>query len=139
MRMISLDIGSKRIGVAVSDALCIIAQPLTTILRSTFEDEIETVKKYVEDYDVDKIVVGVPYSLNGAIGPQGKLTLDYIEKLRDGLQAPIVEWDERFTTSIAEKALKSANLSRAKRKKMIDKVSATLILQSYLEYLSGKG
>ena len=139
MRMISLDIGSKRIGVAVSDALCIIAQPLTTILRSTFEDEIETVKKYVEDYDVDKIVVGVPYSLNGAIGPHVKLTLYYIQKLRYGQQAPIVEWYERFTTSIAEKALKSANLSRAKRKKMIDKVSATLILQSYLEYLSGKG
>ncbi|MDO8886742.1 Holliday junction resolvase RuvX [Candidatus Oleimmundimicrobium sp.] len=133
MRIIGLDIGSKRIGVAVSDALCVIAQPLTTVLRSTFEDEIKIIKKYIEDYDVDKVVVGVPYSLSGEIGPQGKLTLDYIEKLQSELQIPVIECDERFTTYIAKKTLILANMRRAERKKVIDKVSAVLILQSYLD------
>jgi len=138
MRKVGLDIGLKRIGVALSDPLFISAQPLITIIRSNFKDEVKAIKEIIKEHDVEEVIVGVPYSLNGTLGPQGKLTLDYIAKLRNELKIPVTEWDERFTTSLAEKPLLLAKLNRDERKKVIDKVAAAIILQSYLENLREK-
>ncbi|HDP69358.1 MAG TPA: Holliday junction resolvase RuvX [Actinobacteria bacterium] len=139
MRKIGLDVGSRRTGVALSDALCVTAQPFTTIYRSNFDDEVKTLRKLIEDHNVNEVIVGIPYSLNGTVGPQAQLVIDYIAKLRDNLNIPVLEWDERLTTVLAERSLASANLSHNKKKKLVDKVAAALILQSYLDSVQKKG
>ncbi len=129
MRIMGLDVGEKRIGVAVSDSLGYTAQGISTIKRENTEE----LKKIVSDYDIGEIVVGLPKNMDGSIGEQGKKVLDFIEKLKQEIDLPMITWDERLTTKEAEGVLLKADLSRAKRKKVIDKLAAVLILQSYLD------
>ena len=129
MRIMGLDVGEKRIGVAVSDSLGYIAQGISVIKRENTEE----LKKIVSDYDIEKIVVGMPKDTDGSIGRQGKKVLAFIECLKQEIDLPILSWDERFTTREAERVLLKADLSRAKRKKVIDKLAAALILQNYLD------
>ncbi len=129
MRIMGLDVGEKRIGVAVSDPLGYTAQGVSTIKRENAEE----LKKIVSDYNIAKIVVGLPKNMNGSIGEQGKKVLDFIEELKKKINLPILTWDERLTTKEAEGVLLRADLSRAKRKKVIDKLAAVLILQGYLD------
>ncbi len=129
MRIMGLDAGEKRIGVAVSDPLGYIAQGISIIKR----ENIKELKKTVSDYNIEKIVVGLPKNMDGSIGEQGKKVLDFIEELKKEINLPILTWDERLTTKEAERVLLRADLSRAKRKKVIDKLAAVLILQSYLD------
>jgi len=129
MRIMGLDIGEKRIGVAVSDPLGYTAQGISTIKR----EDVVDLKKIVSDYNIEKIVVGFPKNMDGSIGEQGKKVLDFIEELKKEINLPILTWDERLTTKEAEGVLLKANLSRAKRKRVIDKLAAALILQGYLD------
>jgi putative Holliday junction resolvase len=130
MRILGLDIGDKRIGVAVSDGLGLTAQGLTTVQR---ENCIDALRDLIKEYEVESIVVGIPKMLNGSIGIQSEKVLQYADELRKALSVPISLWDERLSTVSAEKVLVQANMSRKKRKGVRDKVSAVLILQNYLD------
>lgn len=130
MRILGLDIGDKRIGIAVSDGLGLTAQGLTTVQR---ENCIEALRDLIREYEVESIIVGIPKMLNGSIGIQGEKVLRFVDELRKALSVPISLWDERLSTVSAEKVLVEANMSRKKRKGVRDKVSAVLILQNYLD------
>jgi putative Holliday junction resolvase len=132
MRIMGLDVGDKYIGVAVSDALGITAQGIKTINRGNCVDAL---KRIIKEYEVGSIVVGVPKMLDGTVGIQGKKVLKFVEELKTAISLPIILWDERLSTVTAEKVLIEANLRRKKRKGLRDKVSATVILQNYLDSL----
>ncbi|WP_029453355.1 Holliday junction resolvase RuvX [Clostridium algidicarnis] len=136
MRILGLDMGTKTIGVAISDPLGYTAQGITTIRRKNKKSDLEELRTICEEYGVETIVVGLPKNMNGSIGPQGESILSFTEHIKKALNLPIEMWDERLTTVAAEKAMLEADLSRAKRKKIIDKVAATYILQGYLDRIS---
>ncbi|SHJ49779.1 Holliday junction resolvase RuvX [Paramaledivibacter caminithermalis] len=133
MRLMGLDVGDKTIGVAVSDLLGLTAQGLETINRTGNKAAINRLRKIISEKEVKKIVVGLPKNMNGTLGPQGKKVLSFVEKLKNKVDIEIVLWDERLTTVAAERMLISADVSRKKRKKVIDKVAAVYILQGYLD------
>ena len=136
MRILGLDVGSKTIGVAVSDPLGFTAQGLTTIKRTNKEKDIEEVKKFCDEYNVEVIVIGLPKNMNGTIGPSGEITMAFGELIKQKLNIEIKFWDERLTTVAAHKAMLEADLSRNKRKKLVDKIASTYILQGYLDMIS---
>lgn len=136
MRILGLDIGSKTIGVAISDPLGWTAQGITTIKRKNFTADVEEVKKIYDQYEVETIVAGMPKNMNGTIGPSGEMVKEFCEKLKERFEPKIEFWDERLTTVAAHKAMLEADLSRAKRKKIVDKIAATYILQGYLNRIS---
>ncbi|MGO0060313.1 Holliday junction resolvase RuvX [Brevibacillus fluminis] len=133
MRVIGLDYGDKTIGVAVSDELGWTAQGVETIRRQSGEKDLARLRELIGQYQVGKIVVGLPKNMNGTIGPRGELCQKFADKLAREFSLPVTLWDERLTTMAAEKMLISADVSREKRKKVIDKMAATLILQGYLD------
>lgn len=133
MRVLGLDLGDKTIGVAVSDPFGLTAQGITTISRSSLEKDVGLLKKICLDYGVEKIIIGMPKNMNGTVGPRGKTTLKFAGVLRDTLGLPVATWDERLSTVSAEKALIEGNVNRRKRKAVIDKMAAVVILQSYLD------
>jgi putative Holliday junction resolvase len=135
MRTLGLDVGTKTIGVAVSDGMGWTAQGLETI---RFEDEqtdqaIPRLKELIETYEADKLVVGLPKNMNGTIGPRGEACLQFAEQLKEELNLEVIMWDERLSTMAAERVLLEADVSRKKRKKVIDKMAAVMILQGYLD------
>ncbi|MGL5575734.1 MAG: Holliday junction resolvase RuvX [Sarcina sp.] len=136
MRILGLDIGSRTIGVAVSDPLGWTAQGVTTIKRKNFTADVAEVKKYFDEYGADTIVAGLPKNMNGTIGPSGEMVYEFCEKLKESFEPEIKFWDERLTTVAAHKAMLEADLSRAKRKKIVDKIAAIYILQGYLDRIS---
>ncbi|MBI5250397.1 MAG: Holliday junction resolvase RuvX [Desulfomonile tiedjei] len=133
MRILGLDIGSKRIGMAVSDELGFTAQGLETLDSRDQGTDALNITKIVKEYGVTEIVVGMPYNMNGTEGPQVKKVRDFMERLSQEVDIPLREWDERLSTAAAERTLLEADLSRAKRRKVIDKLAAVLILQGYLD------
>jgi putative Holliday junction resolvase len=135
MRILGIDFGEKRIGVAISDPLGLTAQGVMVIGKSdTYEKDIKELNKIIKKYDgVDEIVVGLPKTMRGEIGPQARKVLEFIEALKQKFKLKITPWDERLTTVEAERTLISAGLSREKRRKVIDKSAAAYILQSYLD------
>ena len=140
MRIMGLDVGSKTVGVAISDPLGFTAQGLEIIPINEEQEEFgfERLTELVQEYKVDKFVVGLPKNMNNTIGPQGEKVLSFVDELKDFLvknsfDIEIVMQDERLTTVSAERILIEGNMSRKKRKKVIDKVAATYILQSYLD------
>lgn len=129
-----LDVGEKTIGVALSDPLGWTAQGLTTIRRrGKLEEDLEALLRLAKEYHVERVVVGLPRNMNGTLGPQARKVLDFIQALEERLKLPVVPWDERLTTSAAEKVLITADLSRRRRKSVLDRLAAVLILQSYLD------
>lgn len=135
MRILGLDVGTKTVGVAISDEMGWTAQGLETI-KINEEREIfgfERVSELVKQYNVDKIVVGLPKNMNGTIGSRGEACQQYAESLRELLQLEVILWDERLSTMAAERLLISADVSRKKRKQVIDKMAAVVILQGYLD------
>ncbi|MBO1579248.1 MULTISPECIES: Holliday junction resolvase RuvX [Bacillus] len=135
MRILGLDVGTKTVGVAISDEMGWTAQGLETI-KINEEREIfgfDRVSELVKQYNVDKIVVGLPKNMNGTIGPRGEACQQYAESLRELLQLEVILWDERLSTMAAERLLISADVSRKKRKQVIDKMAAVVILQGYLD------
>lgn len=138
MRILGLDIGDKTIGVAVSDLLGFTAQGVTTIKRIGKEKDIQELKKICEEYKVETIVAGLPKNMNGTLGPQSEKVLKFCEVIKERIGLPIKMWDERLTTVAAHRAMLEADLSRAKRKKIVDKMAAMYILQGYLDSISSK-
>lgn len=136
MRVLGLDVGDKTIGVAVSDPLGFTAQGIKTIIRTSKKKDIEELREICNKYEVESIVVGLPKNMNGTIGPQGEKVLSFCEYIKLNINIPIKLWDERLTTVAAHRAMLEADLSRAKRKKIVDKIAATYILQGYLDSLS---
>jgi putative Holliday junction resolvase len=135
MRILGLDCGDKRIGVALSDPLGITAQAVAVIGKGkTFEDDVREIKRIIRKYDgVNEIVVGLPKTMAGLVGPQAEKVLAFVEVLKKEFKLNIITWDERLTTVENEKNLIRAGVSREKRKKVIDKLAAATILQSYLD------
>jgi len=133
LRILGIDYGNKRVGTAVSDQLGWTAQPLDTLKMSGHREILEKIEKYIEKYDIEKIVVGMPYNMDGTIGKRAEITQSFINFLENNLELPIEIQDERLTSSQAENILLEADVSRAGRKKVIDKLAAALILQTYLD------
>jgi len=132
-RLIGLDIGEARTGVAVSDELGMIATALDTIHMSEPTEDALAVKKIVDEQQAVLIVAGIPLNQHGEIGPQAEKVLAFIEELKKLIDVEIVTQDERFSTRAANRALISANIKSRKRKKVIDKAAAQQILQLYLD------
>ena len=133
MRTMGLDMGSHTIGVAVSDELGITAQGLKTIKRKSMEEDLKEIEMIVRQFEIGEIVVGFPKNMDGTIGKQAEIVLNWMKILMDRINIPVVTWDERLSTVGASKVLLEADLSRKKRKKVIDKLAAVLILQGYLD------
>lgn len=136
MRILGLDIGTRTVGVAISDPLGWTAQGITTIRRKNYTYDMSEIKKICDEYDVETIVAGMPKNMNGTIGPSGEMVMEFCEKLKEIVDVKIEFWDERLTTVAAHKAMLEADLSRAKRNKIVDKIAATYILQGYLDRIS---
>jgi putative Holliday junction resolvase len=132
-RILALDVGARRIGLAVSDLLGITAQGIDTLYRKNKRTDFEYLEKIIRDYDVREIVVGLPLRMSGAEGIQsGKMTL-FAEDLRKRFSLPVHLWDERLTSAEANRILREAELSIEKRKHAVDRMAAVLILQNFLE------
>jgi len=131
-RVLALDVGSKRIGVAVSDPLGITAQGLETIQRQNKRRDWEALTAVAKRYDVGEIVVGLPLRLSGAEGTQSEKMRRFADELQSHLGLPVHLWDERWTSTEANRLLREANLSIEKRSKAVDRMAAVLILQSWL-------
>lgn len=136
-RVLALDIGDRRTGVAVCDEERIISSPLVVVLAKGKKEWLTKIRRVIEDEQVVEVVVGMPLDQYGEQGRDATKIQGYIKLLRKAITVPVVEWDERFTTVQAERALLEADVSRAKRKEVIDKVAASLILQAYLDTQSG--
>lgn len=137
MRKLALDIGHKRIGVAISDELNLVAMPLKVLERD---------KRWVDDlghilsrYQVDEIIIGLPTSLQGSVSPENRKLLENVTMILEPLGIPVRTWDERYTTTMAEKAMREREIPGRKIGKKVDMVAAAFILQSYLDYLRGRG
>lgn len=135
MRTMGLDLGSKTLGVAVSDAMAWTAQGIETIKinEATKDFGIKRLGEIIKEYDVSKIVLGLPKNMNGTIGPRGEASQDFAKYLEKKFNIPVLLWDERLTTMAAERVLLEADVSRSKRKKVIDKMAAVMILQGFLD------
>ncbi|MEM5608598.1 Holliday junction resolvase RuvX [Bacillus toyonensis] len=135
MRILGLDVGTKTVGVAMSDEMGWTAQGLETIKINEERGHFgfDRISELVKQYNVDKIVVGLPKNMNGTIGPRGEACQQFAENLRELLQLDVVMWDERLSTMAAERLLISADVSRKKRKQVIDKMVAVVILQGFLD------
>lgn len=135
MRIMALDVGSKRIGVALSDPLKITAQGLQTFQRTTLPEDIKGLWKLIDEHEVSQLVVGLPKNMDGSIGFKAEEVQQFVADLTAERQIEVIWIDERLTTVSAERVLLEADVSRAKRKKVIDKMAAVVILQSYLDRL----
>jgi putative Holliday junction resolvase len=134
-RLIGIDVGSKTLGLALSDVTRTIASGLTTLKRGTFSLDAERLLQLVREHQVAGLVVGLPANLDGREGARAQSTRAFVRNLAKKTPLPILLWDERFTTAAAERALLEADTSRRRRRALIDKVAATLILQSALDRL----
>lgn len=135
-RMAGLDVGEKTIGIAVSDLLGITAQGLDTVRRSDTEKDLEIVSEILKSYDVKLIVVGLPKNMNNTLGPSAERAKEFGEILARKTGIAIKYWDERLTTVSAQRALLEGDVSRKKRKKLVDKIAAIMILQNYMDSIS---
>jgi putative Holliday junction resolvase len=135
VRALGLDVGSKTIGVALSDALGLAAHPLTTLARKGTAPDVAALIAVVEEHEVEAVVIGWPLEMSGAEGPRVKRVAVLRAALRAALDPaiPIEEWDERFSTVAVERVLIDADLSRAKRKAVVDRSAAAFILQGWLD------
>ncbi len=132
-RIMGLDVGDKTIGVSVSDLMGLTSQPVTTIKRVSKKKDIESLKEIIKEKQVIKIVSGLPKNMNGTLGPQGEKVLSFCEFLKEETKIEIEFFDERLSTVQAERSLLEGDISRQKRKKVIDMLAAVIILQGYLD------
>jgi putative Holliday junction resolvase len=133
MRILGLDYGSKRIGVAVCDELGMTAQGLATIARKNRRSDLEEIDRFVRTYHVEKIVIGYPIRLDGTEGIQCEKVSKFASILESTFSLPVIKWDETLSTKAAEEVLVLANIARKKRKNIVDKLAASFILQGYLD------
>lgn len=133
MRALGLDLGTRTIGLAVSDELGITAQGLDTLERRGPRKDLEALAAYVTAYSVDRFVIGLPLNMDGSEGPRAEFTRTFGIGLEAATKRPVIYWDERLTTVAAQSALREGGASRKKRREVIDKVAAVLILQGWLD------
>ena len=135
MRIMSLDVGSRTIGIACSDALLMTAQGIETIRRTSLEKDFNRLQELIAEYEVHELVVGMPKNMNGTKGERAEKTEEFVENMKEVIDLPVTYWDERLSTVMAERQLIAADVSRKKRKSVIDKMAAVVILQGYLDRL----
>ncbi len=141
MRIMGLDYGSKTVGVAISDPLCITAQGIETIERkeeNKLRKTLARIEELAKEYEVDRIVLGFPKNMNNTIGDRAEKSLEFKEMLERRTGLSVIMWDERLTTVEAERTLIESNVRRENRKKYVDKIAAVFILQGYLDSLGMK-
>ncbi len=138
MRIMGLDVGEKRIGIALSDQLGWTAQGHSVLTRSSLQQDLQYLADLCAANEVGTIVVGFPRNMNGTVGPKGQEIMEFGKVLQDHIGLPIEYWDERLTTVAAQRVLLEANVTRRKRKQVIDKLAAVNILQGYLDRQSHK-
>src|SRR5262245_15065131 len=136
MRILAIDHGSKRVGVAISDELKMIAQPLEFIPARPFTDFVSRLEELLNEKEVELILVGMPRSLSGDYGEAAIKVEQFVDALKGAISVPVQTWDERFTSAQANRALIQGQVRRQKRKENVDKMAAALLLQSYLDRLS---
>ena len=132
-RILGLDVGTVRIGVAISDPLGYTAQAITTIIRESKKKDMAAIEAILIEYDVKKVVVGMPKNMNGTIGPSVEMAMQVGEKIKNKFKIELIYVDERLSSVSAERTLIEADVRREDRKKMIDKIAASYILQTYLD------
>ena len=137
-RYLGLDVGSKTIGVAISDALGWMAQGHSVIRRRSMENDLEQLAALVEEYQIIGIVVGLPKNMNNSLGAQADVSMAFADMLRERFSMEVVLWDERLTSSEAKKRMQVTGTGRAKQKQIIDQVAAEIILSNYLDFLKTK-
>lgn len=133
MRFAALDVGERRIGVAASDELGLTAQPVGVVERSGTDRDYEAIRDLLDPIAPAKIVVGLPRNMNGSLGPSAERVSAFAARIQEFLKVPVVFWDERLSTAAVEKVLIQADLSRSKRKRVVDKLAAVYILQGFLD------
>ncbi|MCK4852517.1 MAG: Holliday junction resolvase RuvX [Candidatus Omnitrophica bacterium] len=133
MRVMALDVGTKNIGVAVSDETATIAQGRECVRRSGDAPAVERIRSIAEEYNVERIVVGFPVNMDGTIGERARDSRDFASLLAREIGVPVMLWDERLSTKEAEDIMIKADVSRKKRKAAIDRLAAQIILQNYLD------
>ena len=135
MRYLGLDLGSKTLGIAISDGTNTIANVLTTLRFEEYDYDsiMEPLRKIIDDNNISKIILGYPKNMNNTIGPRAEITLEFKKKLEEELSIVVVLEDERLTSVISNNILISADISRKKRKKKVDGLAASIILQNYLD------
>lgn len=133
MRVMGLDFGEKRIGVAMSDPMGILASPLTVIETESSERAVDRIISLTQEHEVERIIVGLPRSLDGTEGKQAQAALSFIEILKGSVAIPVETWDERFSTVAASRMMREAGVKKGKKKKPLDSAAAAIILQNYLD------
>ncbi|MCH2549708.1 MAG: Holliday junction resolvase RuvX [Alphaproteobacteria bacterium] len=134
-RLLGLDLGSKTIGISLSDSQYLIASPITTIKRSKFLSDANIIIELISENDIGGLVIGLPKNMDGTEGPRCQSTRQFAKNFLEIYELPITFWDERLTTAEVERILiKEADMSRRRRGKVIDKMAAGIILQSFLNY-----
>ena len=133
MRILGLDFGTKRIGVAMSDELLLTAQGLDTIQRKELKSDLGLIKEIVDSSGVSEVVVGLPLNMNGTYSEKTREAVLFVGELEKAISVPVKTWDERLTSIQADRAMLEGDMSRAKRRKLSDKLAAQIILQSYLD------
>lgn len=133
MRIMALDFGTRRIGIAISDELLLTAQGLNSLERKTLKDDLEEISRLANENNVEEIVVGLPLNMNGTYSAKTKEVVVFVDELSKAVTMSVKTWDERLTSMQAERILLEADASRAKRRKVTDKLAAQIILQSYLD------
>jgi len=138
MRILGLDYGEKRIGVAVCDELGMTARGVATIARKYWKKDIEQIAGLIREYNVEKIVIGYPVRLDGTEGIQCEKVNMFVDALEEGVPVPVEKWNEALSTKEAEGLLIEANMNRRKRRGVVDKLAAAIILQDYLDHMRNK-
>ena len=135
MKTLGLDLGTRTLGIAMSDALGMMAHGIETLRfgENHYSKAIQHVQELIKKEKITSIVLGLPKNMNGSIGERGQVTQEFAKNLEEATNVPVILWDERLTTMQVERVLISADVSRNKRKKVVDKMAATIILQSYLD------
>jgi putative holliday junction resolvase len=136
MRILAIDHGSKRMGIAISDELKMIAQPLEYIPAEPFSGFLDRLKQIIHEKEVEMILVGMPRNMDGSYGPAALKVEEFIAVLKDAIVIPIKPWDERLTSAQANRFLLQADVRRSQRKEKVDKTAAAILLQSYLDSLT---
>lgn len=137
-RILGIDFGTRRLGLAVSDALGITAQGLPTLERTNLESALRHIEKLVEEYVAERVIVGNPLGHGGGETAMSRRAAEFAGKLRRRLDCPVELWDERLTSVEANRFLRETGASIAKRQRAVDRVAATLLLQSYLDFLANQ-
>lgn len=133
MRILAIDHGTVRIGIAISDELKMMAHPLEFIPAEPFPRFLDRLKQIIEEKNVERIIVGLPRNMDGSYGPAALKVREFVAALQENISLPIQTWDERLTSSMAHRFLTQADVRRGRRRETVDKAAAAILLQSYLD------